>query len=623
MFNLNKKNKSNLIKSRFFSEIDLYFADFISRCSKNYDPEVFWAAALASRATGDGHICFDLTSYAETVIAPKLTNGDIVQCPSLERWREKLLACPAVGRPGELCPLILDERHRLYLYRYWKYEKEVADFIKTRIRENIIDIDLQNIRSNIRRLFPESQNQAINWQKIAAVLPLLKKISIITGAPGTGKTYTIAKALALLIGHARPYPPGILMAAPTGKAAVRLSESMAVAKQTLACDDGIKNLIPQEVYTVHRLLKPVPGSPYFHYNITNPLPADVVVLDEASMVDLALMSKLIQAIAVKARFILVGDKDQLASVESGSVLGDMCDRDIIHGFSRNFADRIEELTGEKISKSIPLTGAASAMQDCIVILQKNYRFSADSGIGGLSRDINRGEAEESMRLMQDFNEKSIGWQEIGAQTEWIRALGERIADSFRRYMRIKERALALEEFDRFKILCALKIGPFGVREINRFAEEVLRQRHLIPSNPQPDNPWYNGRPVMITRNDYHLGLFNGDIGIAMADTEFDNGELAVFFPADAGKVKKFSPYRLPEHETAFAMTVHKSQGSEFDEVILILPDRDYPVLTRELLYTGITRAKKKASVWGTESVWRAAVRRRIERTSGLRDALWR
>jgi exodeoxyribonuclease V alpha subunit len=606
----------------FFSEIDLHFADFVARFSTVRDPDVFLAAALVSRSTGDGHICLDLSSYAETIIAAKQHDRDVIVCPSVERWREKLFACPAVGSPGEQRPLILDDKDRLYLYRYWKYEKVVADGVKERAKETIRDIDVQGLRSDIQRLFPENESLPINWQKVAATIPLLKKFSVITGAPGTGKTFTIAKALALIIEDARPYQPTICMAAPTGKAAARLRESMTRAKQNLACSDGIKKVIPEEVYTVHRLLKPVPGSPYFRHNLVNPLPTDIVVLDEASMVDLALMAKLIQAIPANARLIVVGDKDQLASVESGSVLGDICDRNVIHGFSKNFADQIEEITAEKISRSIALTENASALQDCIVILQKSYRFSADGCISELSREVNRGEPEVSLRLLRDPGEKAIGWREIGTRAEWVRELGERIIDGYGRYLKINDPALALEEFHRFKILCALKIGPFGVREINRFAEAELRRRHLIRTNPQPDNPWYNGRPVLITRNDYNLGLFNGDIGIAMADTESDTGELYVFFPSDAGKVKRFSPHRLPEHETVFAMTVHKSQGSEFDEVILILPDRDYPILTRELVYTGITRAKKKASIWGTESVWHAAVRRKIERTSGLRDALW-
>jgi exodeoxyribonuclease V alpha subunit len=319
---------------------------------------------------------------------------------------------------------------------------------------------------------------------------------------------------------------------------------------------------------------------------------------------------------------MVGDKDQLASVEAGSVLGDICDRDVIHGFSRNFAGQIEKITTEKISQFLPITDKASALQDCIVTLQKSYRFCADGGIGGVSRAVNRGEPEESLRLLRDPQEASIAWREIRTRAEWIRDLEERISDGYGRYLDLDDPYLALEEFNRFRVLCALNIGPFGVRALNRLIEEALRQRNLIPTHPRPENPWYPGRPVLITRNDYNLGLFNGDIGIAMADPVSESGELYVFFPRDEGKVKRFSPQRLSAHETVFAMTIHKSQGSEFDEVILILPDRDSPVLTRELLYTGITRAKKKVSIWATDSVWRTAVRRRIERTSGLRDALW-
>jgi exodeoxyribonuclease V alpha subunit len=619
---MNNINKAFLSKIGFFSEIDLHFAEFVTRFSKIHDPDVLLAAALVSRSTGDGHICIDLKSNAETTIEANELNHDLIVFPSLARWRAKLSACPAVGRPGEIRPLILDDKNRLYLYRYWKYEKEVADGISERAIETVRNIDFESLQSDIQRLFPENESPLINWQKVAATIPLFKKFCVITGAPGTGKTFTIAKALALIIGHARLHRPTIFLAAPTGKAAARLRECMDRAKQNLVCSDAIKTIIPEEVYTVHRLLKPLPGSPYFRHNRENPLSADVIVLDEASMVDLALMSKLLLAIPANARFIVVGDKDQLASVESGSVLGDICDRDVIHGFSRNFAGQIEKITAEKISRSVPLTDHALTLQDCIVTLQRNYRFSADGGIGGLSREVNRGEPDGSMRLLRDPQETSVAWREIRTRADWLRDLGERIIDGYGRYLYIKDPYLALEEFSRFRILCALNIGPFGVREINRFAEEALRRRYLIPTNPSPANPWYPGRPVLITRNDYNLGLFNGDIGIAMADPVSDNGELYVFFPSDAGKVKRFWPHGLPEHETVFAMTVHKSQGSEFDEIILILPDRVFPVLTRELLYTAITRAKNKVTIWATESVWRAAVRQRIERTSGLRDALW-
>ena len=471
-------------------------------------------------------------------------------------------------------------------------------------------------------LFPAKDPRKIDWQKVAAVVAVLKRFSVITGGPGSGKTFTIARILALLLQCIRVDKPRIYLAAPTGKAAARLSASIIEAKQLLNCSDLLKNAIPHEVYTIHRLLKPIAGTPFFHRNAENPLPADVVVVDEASMVDLALMSKLTQAVPADARLLLVGDKDQLASVEAGSVLGDICDRLVIHGFSNGFLSKIEQLMQFKLADSAQSSQNASNLQDCITVLQESYRFAPQSAIGGLGRAVNRGDDKAALALLTNPTKKSIDWHPVSSGAGLMHDISRKIVDGYRKYLTLTDPVLALDEFARFKILCALKIGSTGANAVNRLAEEVLSREGLISFDRRDSHSWYRGRPVLITKNDYNLGLFNGDIGITLPDPEAGNNELCVYFPDASGDFKRFPTHRLDEHETVYAMTVHKSQGSEFDHIILILPHKDYPVLSRELIYTGLTRARQTVSIWGTEPVLRAAIARKIERSSGLRDALW-
>jgi exodeoxyribonuclease V alpha subunit len=611
-----------LLQKGILSEIDIQFAKFITGFSANKDADVFLAAALVSHATATGNICLNLTSEAGKLVLDQEGQNDPLICPNLTVWQKKLAAHPAVGAPGERCPLIMDTQNRLYLYRYWDYEKTVSESIKIRVQKDVTGLNLKRLKESLKRLFPVTDGQGIDWQKIAAVIASLKNFSVITGGPGTGKTFTVTKVLALLAEQDPERPLRIYLVAPTGKAAARLKESVLVARGHINCSDSIKEIIPSEGYTIHRLLKPIKDSPYFRYNQENPLGADIVIVDEASMVDLALMAKFIQAIPIDARLILVGDKDQLASVESGSVLGDICDRHVMHGFSDSLVHKINELTGENMESLISQATEIPNLQDCIVVLPKSYRFVPNSGIGGLSRAVNRGDAAAVFAILSDAGEESIKWQKHQSANTLVKALSKQIVVGYREYLKRRDPASALEQLNRFKILCALNTGPYGVQALNRMAENVLFQEKLIQPHPTAENPWYAGRPILITRNDYNLGLFNGDIGIALPASTSGRNELYVFFPGDSGEVRRFQPYQLPQHETVYAMTVHKSQGSEFDEVLLILPDQDFSFLTREHLYTALTRAKLKLSIWGTQSILRGVIARKIERTSGLREALW-
>ena len=615
----------NFAYREFFSAIDLHFARFVCRHSQSVDPDIFLAAALVSRATGNGDICLDLERLAQQITPDPGIYFPTIIWPELKDWLPKLRSNNAVGQPGQKCPLILDFNNRLYLYRYWEYEDQLVADIEQRVAADVTNINSTHVKEGVERLFPSADSARDNWQKVAVLTALLKNLSIITGGPGTGKTYTLAMILTILFELEQKKSGKLIrisMAAPTGKAATRLLESMHSAIYSLDIPDAVKSALPREVHTIHRLLKTIPGSPYFRYNAENKLPLDVVVVDEASMVDLALMSKLFQAIPSSARIILAGDKDQLASVEAGSVFGDLCDRKRVHGFSPGFLEKLTEIGGQDLPDPLLPRTEQAGLRDSVVILRKSHRFDTASGIGELSRAVKKGDHRTALNILRDTDHAGTFLMEVRSAMEFYEHLADTIIAGYRNYLQSDHPLAALQAFKQFQILCALNAGPFGVRTVNRMAEQVLAQHHLIHPEGSRDGQWYAGRPVLIKKNDYRLGLFNGDIGITMRDPDSKRSSLFVFFSGAHGHLKRFLPYRLPEHETVYAMTVHKSQGSEFDKIALILPQKDFPVLTRELIYTGLTRAKQHVSIWGTESILCSAVNRKIERTSGLRDALW-
>jgi exodeoxyribonuclease V alpha subunit len=605
-----------LYDNGILSALDIHFANFMSRVAGGNIPELSLAASLVSSYTRQGHVCLDLSSVEGKELLKREDGIDPVVCPELNTWCKQLRETAVVGNPGEYKPLILDDRSRLYLFRYWEYQEKLADSIRRRIHDTGVDSSIGLLKEELIRLFPFNEAETINWQRVAAFTALMKQFCVISGGPGTGKTSIVATILALLLKQAESKRLRIALTAPTGKSAAKLQEAIRSMKTKLACPNSIKEEIPEEASTIHRMLGSIPYSPYFRHNAKNTLPVDVVVVDEASMVDLALMSKLIQALPLQARIILLGDKDQLASVEAGAVLGDICDTGTEHSFSQGFCKDCKEVTGCTIHTQQNRT-PESEIRDCIIQLEKNYRFGSDSGIGAVSYAVNTGDGDRALKLMKSGVYGDITWKNLPHPNDLPQVIKGTIIQGYGDYLRAMNPFKAFQIFERFRILCALREGPFGVAALNILAEQILREERLI----NPDMIWYPGRPVLITRNDYTLRLFNGDMGIVMPDPSVNN-ELRVFFPATDSTVKKFHPFRLPEHETVYAMTVHKSQGSEFDKVLLLLPDRESPVLTRELIYTSITRAKKSVEIWGNENVFRTAVSRFIKRTSGLRDALW-
>jgi exodeoxyribonuclease V alpha subunit len=600
----------SLRKSGFFSPLDLHFARFMAKVSKSPSQELMLAAALVSRLTREGHICFDL-ALQEPFHASEA--GESLVFPDAGKWGKTLKKSGVVGEPGEHRPLILDSKDRLYLYRYWEYQEELAKGIKSRIMPEGHVLQMKCLREGLNRIFPAPEELGIDWQKVAAFAAARRKFCVITGGPGTGKTTTVAKILALLMEQSGNQKLRAALVSPTGKGAARLQEAMRKAKENLACEESVKALVPDDASTIHRLLGPAPGSPYFRFNAENHLPVDAVVVDEASMVDLALMSKLTQALPPQARLILLGDKDQLSSVEAGAVLGDICDTGQSHPFSKRFCAEIQETTGYEINGA----KAAPGMSDSIVQLTRSYRFGETSGIASASRSVNEGDVDAALKILQHATRGDLRWSSVPSPKSLPRALKDRGLEEFHYLFQVSDPQKAFEQLACFRILCALRQGPYGVHAVNLLVEHLLRGQKLI----RGEGRWYRGRPVLITQNDYNLHLYNGDIGIAMPDPGA-NGELRVFFKAPDGALRALHPVRLPEHETVYALTVHKSQGSEFDRLLLILPDQDSPVLTRELIYTGITRARHGVEVWGNENVFREAVGRRTTRVSGLRDALW-
>ena len=302
-------------------------------------------------------------------------------------------------------------------------------------------------------------------------------------------------------------------------------------------------------------------------------------------------------------------------------MADICDRDNIHLFSEYFYKQFENLTQCKMEVSRKKLKDSPGLYDCVVVLKKSYRFADTSGIGECSRAVNNGNFDETFSILKG-NPDQIDWKKISGPDDLSMALPKEVINGYSEYLNCRDPQKVPELFNRFRILCAVKFGALGVIEINRLTEEILARNGLIELDNLTTHPWYNGRPVLITRNDYRLELFNGDIGITMTDPNSKNKNLYVYFSGISGKLRRFLPHRLPEHETAYAMTVHKSQGSEFERVLLILPVQDYPVLTRELLYTGITRAKNHITIWGREEIIKTTILRKIERNSGLKDALW-
>ncbi len=592
------------------ASLDIHFARLIARAANRASGVETLLAALTSARTRAGHVCLELAELAdEQLVATAF--GSQINCKAIPAGRALkayLSGSSVVGAPGEYKPLILDD-DRLYLHRYWSYQERLAASIRSRAKGTATPEDSEAARAALNRYFSNEGNGLPDWQKVAAANALLKNIVIISGGPGTGKTYTVAKILALLVDLSPHKALKIALAAPTGKAAARLQESIRQVKTTLTASEEILQRVPEEAATIHRLLGYIPNSPYFRRNASSRLDLDVLIVDEASMVDLALMSKLVQALPEDARLILLGDHNQLASVEAGSVLGDICDSGVPHARSGHFVHQLHALGAD--TQESPDSKVVGGIQDCIVYLKKSYRFQEDEGIAALSQAVNEGDAERALALLSDPSLTDIAWHDL-TQDEPLSS----IASPFFEFD-FDDMARSFAQLRQYRILCAVREGPQGVNFINQQIETMALRKRPVSEN----DIWHLGQPLLIKENDYRLDLFNGDLGVILRDGAAPEN-LAAFFEISDLEHRKISPFRLPQHEMAYAMTVHKSQGSEFDHVQLLLPARDSELVTRELIYTAITRAVKRVEIWGNRDLFQKALERRIRRASGLRDAIW-
>jgi len=650
--------------------LDKAFVAFLHELEPQSDPLVLLAAALTSHQLGHGHVCLDLLeTLKEPDFALSLPPEGDVQTGSMllpsqllealegAHWCKALASSPLValaaqGREEALQrPLVLSGK-RLYLRRYWAYERRIDSALRQRLATAEIAPD--DLPERLTALFgPARAGAVIDWQKLACALATRGAFSIVTGGPGTGKTTTVVRLLALLQAPAveAGKPLRIRLAAPTGKAAARLTESISAQVRSLEVADNVRERIPSEVTTVHRLLGSRPGTRHFRHHAGNRLPLDVLVVDEASMIDLEMMANLLDALPMHARLVLLGDKDQLASVEAGAVLGDLC-RDAEGGwYDRHTLSWLESVSGEALSGSglQEDTEGAHPLAQQVVMLRHSRRFGEGSGIGQLARQVNQQQPEQARKLLAARTHADLfslalkGEQDRALERLLLEGHGEEAqgdgAQGYRHYLsllRAQRPAAGIEledprwtawaqqvlhAFDAFQLLCAVRKGPWGVEGLNQRVTGALLKARLIDSDQQ----WYEGRPVLMTRNDYGLGLMNGDIGIALKLPERDadgSGRqvLRVAFPRNDGQggVRFVLPSRLNDVETVYAMTVHKSQGSEFAHTALILPDALNPVLTKELIYTGITRAKDWFSLIEPRAgVFEEAVRRKVKRLSGL------
>ena len=567
----------NATEDSHYSRLDNAIALFLSERSKN----------IGNEESSDEQGTQPQFKALIRNLSASLSKGH--SCIPVSKEQQHLLTKSGLVTRDGNSPLIL-ESSRLYLHRYWHYETRLAEQLKYKVKNN--HQEAINVETLLDHYFPienkKSCNAETDWQRLAAKNVTEQLFSIIVGGPGTGKTTTVLKILALLqeLEFAHPRKPlTIALAAPTGKAAMRLQESIGEGlekKEFSTFSKGTKRIIPKDVSTLHRLLGAKPASPYFKHHAENPLIYDLVVIDEASMVDLALMSKLVDALKPDARLILLGDKDQLASVESGAVLNDL---------------------------SLGLPNHTSE-------LKKSYRFNHQ--IKDFAAAINQQNNQQAWEILNSEDYPEITLVTSPLLPSLVPSLLPHIMSACKEYFdAVKANNtpdVVFQAFKQFQVLCSNRRGKLGVEGINYAIERNLQQQS---TSLQLWDSWYAGKPVIITRNDPGTQLFNGDIGICLEE----EGDFYVFFQLANGDIKKLLPSRLPQHETAYALTIHKSQGSEFEHVLVVLPEKTNPVLGKELVYTAVTRAKKKVEVASNQQVFNYALNQQVERHSGLREKI--
>ncbi len=615
--------------------LDLAFARFLESLCPEAQPLVLLSAALLAHVEGQGHSCLYLElGTLERVLTAELARAVQEALPSLrdsQAWIQSLRDCPAIYQEdgadlGQ--PLVLSG-DRLYLRRYWQFERRVAWHVVQRTQG--LEHVPKAARDWLNQLFPAVNPLNLDWQKVACAVALTGKLTVITGGPGTGKTYTVARLLALLFALEKdPERLRIALAAPTGKAATRLKQSLDQALQSLAGTSlGTALSMPEPIQrlpsaqTLHALLGARPHTRQFRYDAAHPLDVDVLIVDEASMVHLEMMAALFDAVPASARIILLGDKDQLSSVEAGAVLGDLCRE--IGRYRPETAQIIQAATGIHLPEKY-VDSQASSLAQHIVALQKSRRFGGR--IARIARAVNAGSPASVGKRLRWGNYPEVCWIEWGSPESILPiALQGRsgVPGSYAGYLhQLQEQPgvaeahdhwvrSVLDALDQFRVLCAVREGPWGVQSVNQEVEKYLSAAGLITVNGE----WYVGRPVLVTRNDPDLGIFNGDIGVTLKPSP-RSSSLRVYF-ARGESLRSISVSRLTAVETAYAMTIHKSQGSEFGHTLLALP-ADGAGVTRELIYTGITRAKTALTlITERPEAILQGVERKTQRNSGVLD----
>lgn len=588
--------------------IGVYEQEMIQFMEKEFgaltDDEIL-SAVFVSLFLKAGHVCLPLDrSVKEWGQILGIDHNEVREMTDQPFDRNEFSNSKIIGDDQQVTPFVLED-NRLSFRRFWSYENKLFKWVTDRV-ENLSDPLITDLhKSHLDQLFPEKIDE-INWQKVAAGMSVIKPFLIISGGPGTGKTTTVARILAL---HQRlaGRPLRIVLAAPTGKAAGRMGEALTEQLKSISMSEEERSGFPSEAKTVHRLLSGIESRD----NLLPPiekktLPYDMIVVDEASMIDLTLMNRLISHIDEKTTLILLGDKDQLASVEAGSVFADLCQKK-----ENSFRSKTSKLLQQMgIDKNLP-EQQQSSINDSIVYLIKSYRFDEESGIGGLADVIKNGSADEKKlkKLFHDFDDISHHAFSYG-KGEDIQRILEGLAEKVKLSKKMNHQDDLMKFWKQSVWLAVLRRGLTGTERLNQLMEKYLMDHRMV----QMENGWYHGRPIMITQNDYSLGIFNGDLGVCVREGD---GKLHVFVES-GNSVQKVSPQRLVHFTPAFFITVHKSQGSEFDQVQLLLPKEDTPLISRELLYTAVTRSRKAFEVHGSLDLVIRGIERPLERFTGLR-----
>lgn len=577
------------------NDVHLQFASYFR--SREIAPYLY----LLSQKIEEGSTCLDLS-----VLDEEITENFPFD---IEKYSKENLSKDAlVGSDSILDRPFIMDRERLYLQRYFQYEINLIQKIRSMVQQDDAPSrvkELVGLKKNFDGLFPIEETSKIDWQKVAAFFALLNDFTIITGGPGTGKTTTVSKILELCL-LLNPNAT-IALAAPTGKAAARMTESLRNAASRLS-EETRKRFSELQPSTIHRLLETIKDSLYFKHNHTNPLHYDIIVVDECSMIDIALFSKLLDAIGPHSKLILLGDKDQLSSVEVGSLFGDLC-KTVRHLnlFSKDKVELFEQIfSGEKLEE----ISGADFLQNNIIELRESRRFDKEKGIGKLANAVIENDQDALDVLLDDKSETQIIFDFDRSETIW-----KDFAKKYVDYIKEENILKALQKLDQQRVLCAVREGDFGTEKMNQKIENYLSSLLHIDSR----NPFYEHRPIMVMQNNYELGLYNGDIGLLRKDVD---GAMKVWF-IDSENVesglKSVLPGLISDMKTVFAMTIHKSQGSEFNHVMVVLPENNQSseMLTREILYTAITRAKESVCISASASTIKDITMRQVQRSSGV------